>query len=233
MDEVGNGKEIKISSLGSITDRKMSFVGFTLQMFRQLCVLAGCDYLSSIPGLGIKKAHALMKQYKSIERVSFWFFLQQVDNTFSLQIISYLHRSKQYPIPVGYEEAFKKAELTFLHQRVFDNSKNEIVHLNPLPEELKEVEMDFLGPYLFNTFFCFLFSTLFYFTILKDIPPDVGIQIAVGNMDPINRVFFETNFTYDEPIETQQVSTGLNSVNCKSEFPKPTSYYLEWPFISG
>ena len=33
-----------------------------------MCILAGCDYLSSIPGVGIKTAHGALRQYRSVER---------------------------------------------------------------------------------------------------------------------------------------------------------------------
>ena len=35
-----------------------------------MCILAGCDFLPSIPGIGIGKAHAVVKKYRNVERVS-------------------------------------------------------------------------------------------------------------------------------------------------------------------
>jgi 5'-3' exonuclease len=40
-----------------------------LYAFRHMCILSGCDYAGSISGLGVKKAHALLKKYKDIEKV--------------------------------------------------------------------------------------------------------------------------------------------------------------------
>lgn len=38
-----------------------------------MCILAGCDFLPSIPGIGIYKAHAVVKKYRNMDRVSgFW-----------------------------------------------------------------------------------------------------------------------------------------------------------------
>jgi len=34
-----------------------------------MCVLAGCDYLPSLPGLGIKTAFKLVKSYRTIDNV--------------------------------------------------------------------------------------------------------------------------------------------------------------------
>lgn len=67
MDKYGNGKEIKLVNLGAT--KNPSYLNFTLRMFRQVCILAGCDYLQSISGMGIKKAHSLIKQFRSIELV--------------------------------------------------------------------------------------------------------------------------------------------------------------------
>lgn len=40
-----------------------------------MCVLAGCDFLPSVPGIGIAKAYALVSKYRSLERVSMLYFL--------------------------------------------------------------------------------------------------------------------------------------------------------------
>ena len=35
----------------------------------QMCVLAGCDFLKALPGIGVKKAHANMRRLRSFLRV--------------------------------------------------------------------------------------------------------------------------------------------------------------------
>ena len=37
--------------------------GFTQDSFRQMCILSGCDYLSSIPGVGLGKALKFMRKF--------------------------------------------------------------------------------------------------------------------------------------------------------------------------
>jgi exonuclease-1 len=32
-------------------------------------MLSGCDYLPSIPGIGLKKAHRMLRKYKTVEKV--------------------------------------------------------------------------------------------------------------------------------------------------------------------
>ena len=36
----------------------------------QMCIFAGCDFLKAPHGIGIKKAHQLMKKYRTFPRVS-------------------------------------------------------------------------------------------------------------------------------------------------------------------
>ena len=35
----------------------------------QMCIMAGCDFVKALPGVGIKKAHGHMRKLKSSERV--------------------------------------------------------------------------------------------------------------------------------------------------------------------
>lgn len=35
-----------------------------------MSVLAGCDFLPSVPGIGIVRAHALVSKYRNLDRVS-------------------------------------------------------------------------------------------------------------------------------------------------------------------
>lgn len=101
-----------------------------------MAILSGCDYLENIHGLGLKKAHMLMRKYKTAEKV-----------------IRFLHLDGQYRIPRDYEKEFKRAELTFIHQRVFCPEKKCLVHLEPLPphmlaEAYKSEKLLFVGPWV-------------------------------------------------------------------------------------
>ena len=65
-------------------------------------------------------------------------------------------------VPPLYEDSFKKAMLTFLHQRVYDPVKEDIVHLSDLSEYIDE-DLDFLGPYPYVTIFSYKISIKFLF----------------------------------------------------------------------
>ena len=38
----------------------------------QTCILAGCDFVKGLPGIGMKKAHTHMKRLRSFLKVSSW-----------------------------------------------------------------------------------------------------------------------------------------------------------------
>lgn len=68
MDKFGQGVEFKSSMVQQ--NKELSFAGFTKQMLLEMCILSGCDYLQSLPGMGLRRAHALMKKFKSYDKVS-------------------------------------------------------------------------------------------------------------------------------------------------------------------
>jgi len=68
MDKFGQGVEFQYSMLQQNKD--LSFAGFTKQMLLQMCILSVCDYLQSLPRMGLKRAHALIKKFKSYDKVS-------------------------------------------------------------------------------------------------------------------------------------------------------------------
>lgn len=58
MDKQGNGLEIDQNHLGRC--RSLGDV-FTEEKFRHMCILSGCDYLSSLYGIGLGKACKLLR----------------------------------------------------------------------------------------------------------------------------------------------------------------------------
>eukprot|EP00466_Bigelowiella_natans_P003631 jgi/Bigna1/87753/estExt_fgenesh1_pg.C_230201 len=103
---------------------------FGLDQFRDMCILSGCDYLPSIPGIGLKKAQRLVRVNKNISR-----------------IVKKVKWDVKFSVPKNYEENFEKAVLGFCHQRVFDRETQSLVHLTPLSDTFCESHEDdsFLG----------------------------------------------------------------------------------------
>lgn len=64
-----------------------------------------------------------------------------------MQVIKHLKYNSVEVTPL-YEESFKKAILTFRHQRVYDPVNEDIVHLSE-PMGITVEDLDFLGPYPF------------------------------------------------------------------------------------
>ena len=58
MDCNGDGVIIRLDQLSEVKP----VADFTRQNFRHMCILAGCDYLPSVPGLGLSTACKLLKR---------------------------------------------------------------------------------------------------------------------------------------------------------------------------
>ncbi|KAF9188911.1 Rad2 nuclease [Haplosporangium sp. Z 767] len=175
LDQYGAGIEIRHESLSMARD--VSFHEWTMTEIRHMCILAGCDYLPSLPGMGLKTAQRLLRRFKSFDKV-----------------VKYLRmENSNMRIQSDYEDAFRKADLTFLYARVFDPISKTMAHLNPVPEDLEEFfkteEYDFLGP------------------ILEDI---VLQEIASGRLNPINK-------TPLNPTTKQGASNGAKTVSLGKE----------------
>lgn len=151
MDGDGNGKEIQLSDLGQNTP--LRFHNFTHDMFRQMCILSGCDYLASITGLGVKKAHGLLNKYRTMDRV-----------------FRFLKNDRSFIVPPEYEEAFERAERTFLHQSVYDHINQRVIPLTPYPDGMDSSAFPFCGAL---------------------IPDDLARLIASGQVDPYSYEPFE------------------------------------------
>ena len=71
MDFFGNGILIERRRLNEVTELQSAF--YTFEKFRYMCILSGCDYLSSLPGIGLIKACKVFRVAREtdIRRVSF------------------------------------------------------------------------------------------------------------------------------------------------------------------
>ncbi|KAF5389542.1 hypothetical protein D9757_004079 [Collybiopsis confluens] len=108
---------ISRSDFGSITanasdPNSVSLVGWSDVQFRAMAILSGCDYLPSIPGIGLKTACAMLRKWKTPQGV-----VRQIG----------LDGKKR--VPKGYLAHFKLAEKCFLHQRVYDPLSEKLVYL--------------------------------------------------------------------------------------------------------
>ncbi|RMX68757.1 hypothetical protein KXD40_005016 [Peronospora effusa] len=113
LDLNGWCSELKRRSLGA--NEELSFVGWTEEMFIQLCVLAGCDYCPSVRGIGIITAFKLVNQYKTPK-----------------EVLEALQHQKESLVPKDFAKHFYSAILTYRHQLVFDPRDSKLKMLCPL-----------------------------------------------------------------------------------------------------
>lgn len=105
------------ASLSTSSGGSISLLGWSDVQFRAMAILSGCDYLPSIPSIGLKTAWSLLRKHSTVENV-----------------IRALRMEGKKKVPEGYLEAFRLAESVFLHQRVYDPVKQMLVHLTPIPD---------------------------------------------------------------------------------------------------
>ncbi|CAE8587467.1 unnamed protein product [Polarella glacialis] len=130
----GRGREVKLSDLGLC--RGLAPYRLAAESLPDLCVLAGCDYLPSLPRLGIKTVAQLL--HRSGGKVSR-----------ALQ----LARREGIPVPGDFERQFEEARLVFASQVVFNTTTAHLQPLRPLPAlapEDKPRILDFLGLNLYT-----------------------------------------------------------------------------------
>lgn len=97
------------------------------KMIVESCVLSGCDYLPSIPRMGIRTAIKRMILYRSGEAV-----------------ISGLRAEAKWEIPDDYEQKFKDACAVFFQQRVFDPRAKHAIGI------YEDCALDIAGPFISN-----------------------------------------------------------------------------------
>ncbi|KAJ2171757.1 Rad2 nuclease [Coemansia sp. RSA 560] len=100
MDQFGAAVVFDRKRLGRT--RAVDVDGWSDAKIRRMCVLAGCDYAASVPGIGLKRAHRYVARSESVESAVA------------------LMRADGVCVPDEYEENAVRAELTFLYQRVYD-----------------------------------------------------------------------------------------------------------------
>jgi exonuclease-1 len=134
LDDDGNGLEIQLRNLGACSD--LSFVNWSHDMFLDMCLLAGCDYVPSVHGIGIKTAHRLVKEHRTPKRI----------------LEALRSQSSKFLLPDDFEQAFWQGRAVFRHARVYDPRTCADTHLTPLSEttlarfERTDIGLNFLGP---------------------------------------------------------------------------------------
>lgn len=147
LDQYGNCTEVNKSDFSACQD--INLAGWSDSSFRQMAILSGCDYLASINNMGLKTAYRMIRKYKNIEKV-----------------IQMLQFDGKFNVPKGYLESFYKAELTFLHQRVFCPIALELVLCTQPSKPLNLEDMTYIGAY---------------------VEPNIAQGVAKGDLHPMTK----------------------------------------------
>ncbi|KAG0176435.1 Rad2 nuclease [Apophysomyces sp. BC1034] len=126
MNQYGEATQIRQDDLRSVEEVDLS--NFDETKIRHMCIVSGCDYLPSLPGIGLKTSYKLFKQYEKTDKV-----LKQLGSQGSM--ISFQ----------DYKDAFHRADLAFLHQYVYDPISKTYLRLHPLPDDKDNEPLEFLG----------------------------------------------------------------------------------------
>lgn len=172
LDQYGNC--IEINKADFCACKEITLTGWSDKEFRQMAILSGCDYLASISNMGLKTAYRMMRKHRTVEKV-----------------LRMLQFDGKFHVPKGYQEAFYKAELTFLHQRVFCPTAQALVlHTQP-DQPLDESKMEFIGPY---------------------VEPQIALGVSTGHLNPMTKLPIVTNSGWVKPkMSTMVKSTPINS----------------------
>ncbi|XP_025193704.1 exonuclease 1 isoform X2 [Melanaphis sacchari] len=92
---------------------------FSLDKFRYMCILSGCDYLPSIPGIGLIKARQ---------------FITRTSEPDIYKALSRLGSFMNIKIPPEYRDQFMDADRMFQYQPVFDPLSRRVIPLNDLSD---------------------------------------------------------------------------------------------------
>uniref|UniRef100_A0A5S6R0J5 Exonuclease 1 n=1 Tax=Trichuris muris TaxID=70415 RepID=A0A5S6R0J5_TRIMR len=131
MDIYGNGQLYEQEKLHLAL--QISIEKFDFAKFRRSCILSGCDYVSNLPGVGIRKAMKFFSKVTSCDPRKF------------LKMIPIYLCMPKLVISADYIERFIEAENTFLYQVVFDPTKRYQVPLNPYPDGADSSHFPYAG----------------------------------------------------------------------------------------
>ncbi|KAM8816282.1 exonuclease 1 isoform 2-T2 [Rhynchonycteris naso] len=132
MDQFGNGLEIDQARLGMC---KQLGGLFTEEKFRYMCILSGCDYLSSLRGIGLAKACRVLRiaSNPDIEKV-----IKKIGHYLKMNIT----------VSEDYIKGFIRANNTFLYQLVFDPIKRKLTPLNDYGDDIDPETLSYAGQYI-------------------------------------------------------------------------------------
>ncbi|XP_076297844.1 exonuclease tos isoform X2 [Lasioglossum baleicum] len=131
MDINGNGLLVDQKSLHLAMGLQAEH--FSMDSFRYMCILSGCDYLPSLPGIGLHKA----KKFITVNT--------DCDIHRALTRLASCLNMKSLVVTKEYRDAFILAVITFKHQLVFCPLQRKQVRLSPPSSDVSEKQLYYAG----------------------------------------------------------------------------------------
>ncbi|KAJ2725438.1 Rad2 nuclease [Coemansia sp. Benny D115] len=123
LDQYGEAAIFDRSLMDNV--KAVDIKGWSKESIRYMCILSGCDYHPSIPGVGLKKAYRYVSRSKN-----------------GLKGAVALMRADGLSIPEGYEEDVERANLTFQYQRVYDPVAKCLAHVSEPKDDVEQRRID-------------------------------------------------------------------------------------------
>lgn len=133
LDKDGNGVLLRhskvLNSLGNDVD------AFDFLKFKRMCILSGCDYLSSLTGVGLATAKK--------------FFLENKNDNMeeALLKIPKILNKKKLVVPKEYVKKFIEAENVFDHQLIYCPREKKLKPFTDYAENTDKDELEYAGSY--------------------------------------------------------------------------------------
>ena len=143
------------------------FEGFSAVNFTEMCVLAGCDYLKNLKGMGLKTAYEYMKEHKCHSAV-----IKSLRE-------GRASKGKVFKVPSTYEKDFKRALQVFCHQTVYDGKR--LRHLNPVRGDLCSSDLAFLGAHYSKKNARNVAEGIIHPWTFKDLPRESDVKLVSPN----------------------------------------------------
>jgi len=109
---------------------------FNMELFRHACILSGCDYIASLPGIGLTKAF------------KFFNLTEDTDTRNVLKKLPTYLRMPSLEVTEEYREGFMRAVNTVLHQLVFCPRERKLRPLNEPEDGSTPSERPFCGEFV-------------------------------------------------------------------------------------
>lgn len=174
------GHFIQIKRSDFINNRGSKIATFDDDQLLLMATISGCDYTKGIPKFGIQKSIIQVAQYKTYDRVML-----------SIKV------DGKNQVPATFDDEYKRAQIAFRHQVVFNPVSQKAEHLNPLDQAMVEnYGMDFICQCTGN--------------LLND---EIHQQVANGDLHPHEKTAL---FTREEKL-------GLMTVHRSNSVPVATT----------